>query len=379
MTASNSADTEDTVHEDADPEPTGEALSSDRWAAIVPISVLIIAFLAVIYSLAVARVFIVPVILAFLLALVFSPLCRWFRRRGVPEPVSAGAILLGLVAGLFIMTLSLAAPVSQWIEDAPFIAQELQQKLRGLAGIAEAVAEANEQVQEVADPSDDEIDDPMEVVVRSGGPLTSVAYGAPVILGQTAFVLLLLYFILASGPLFYERLVRVMPTLADKKRAVRIAYDVEREVSRYLLTITVINAGLGAAVTVSFSLLDMPSAVVFGLLAFALNYVPFIGAIIGTFLTLAVALVTKDTATAAFLVAFTYWALTSIEAQVVTPLAVGRRLKLNTVVILIAVAFWAWIWSIMGMLMAVPLLVTLRVFCDHVPQLKPVGAFLSGR
>ena len=196
---------------------------------------------------------------------------------------------------------------------------------------------------------------------------------------QVVLVLILVYFVLASGSLFYERLVEVMPTFADKKRAISIAYDIEREVSRYLLSITLINAGLGVAVGTAFALLDMPTPMLFGLLAFALNFVPFIGAIIGTGLSFAVALVSMDTAADALLVAATFWALTAVEGQFVTPMLVGRQLRLNTVVILISVAFWAWLWSIMGMLMAVPLLVSFRVLCRHVPQLSAVEGFLSDR
>lgn len=188
-----------------------------------------------------------------------------------------------------------------------------------------------------------------------------------------------MFFILASGSLFYERLVRVMPTLKEKKKALKIAYDIERDVSRYLLAITAINAGLGLSIGTAMWFLGMPNPLAFGLLAFMLNFVPFLGAIGGVIISFGVALVALPTAFDAFTVGAAYFALTSIEGQLITPWLVGRHLRLNTVVILIAVAFWAWLWSIMGMIMAVPLLVCLRVFCKHVAPLRPFGEFLAGR
>ena len=362
--------------------PPQDRTAEDERILLAPAvswSIILLAVLAVIYCITVARIFVVPVVMAFVLAAVFSPLCRWLRRRGIPEAISAFMIVAAVVAGVGATALALAAPVSGWMDDAPAIAREFEWKLRGIAGMAEAVADANEQVQEATSPDTSDPDGPVEVVVRENGPLTTVALSAPVFVGQTVFVLILMYFVLASGTLFYERLVQVMPTFADKRRAVTIAYEVEREVSRYLLTITVINAGLGVAVAIAFYWLGMPSPWAFGIMAFLLNYVPFIGALVGTAVAFVVGIVTTDTAGAALWVAAVFWLLTAIEGQFITPMAVGRQLKLNTVVILISVAFWAWTWSIMGMLLAVPLLVTLRVFCRHIPQLAGLGAFLAGR
>ena len=343
-------------------------------------SVGILAFIVVLAAISVARLFLMPVVLAFLLALVFSPLCRWWRRRGMPEWISALFIVCGLIVGILTITATLAYPVTQWMDDAPAIMREVERKLQGLTGMAQAVAEAGERVQDATSTATNGSgDEPVEVVVQESGPLTTVAFQAPLIVAQTVFVLILLYFILASGTHFYDRLVRVMPTFADKKRALAIAYDIEKEVSRYLFAITAINAGLGVAVTLAFMALGMPSPVAFGLMVFALNFMPFIGAMIGTAVSFAVALVVMDTASSALFVAFVFFTLTSIEGQLITPMLVGRHLRLNTVVILLSVAFWAWLWSIMGMLMAVPLLVTLRVLCRHVPQLAGLGHFLSAK
>lgn len=345
---------------------------------VIALSLVILAVLSLVTALAVSRVFIVPVILAFLLALVFSGPCRFMRRRGVPEPLTAAGICAGLLVGVTAVAMALAMPVSEWVASAPEMARELEWKVKDLTGLAEAVAEAERQIEDATTAAADG-EKPVKVVIDEQGPITTIALGAPLIVAQTVFVLILMYFILASGSLFYERLVRVLPTFADKRRAIQIAYDVEKEVSRYLLTITVINAGLGVSIGLALGLMGMPNPLAFGLVAFALNFVPFIGAIAGVALSFAVALLSLPTVWDAFMVAAVYFSLTSLEGQIITPFLVGRQLRMNTVVILISVAFWAWLWSIMGMIMAVPLLVTFRVICRHVEGLRAFDEFLSGR
>lgn len=350
-----------------------QLMTAAAWAVIG------LGLLTLIAALAVARVLLVPILMAFLLSLVFSPLVRWLRRRGIAEPLSALVIVIALLIGLVATTASLAMPVSDWLDNVPNIVREAEQKLRSVAGVATAMTEAGEQLEDAASGTVQDEDAPVEVVISEQGPLTTIALGAPIIVGQTVFVFILMFFILASGSLFYERLVSIMPTFGEKKRAIQIAYDIERDVSRYLLSITAINVGLGIAIGVALALLGMPNPVAFGLLAFMLNFVPFLGAIGGVVISFGVALIALPTAFDAFVVAGVYFALTSLEGQIVTPWLVGRQLQLNTVVILIAVAFWAWLWSVMGMIMAVPLLVCVHVLCRHIPPLKPFGQFLAGR
>lgn len=355
------------------------AFDAIKFNTVVGWMIICIGLLAVLGALAIARVFVVPLILSFLLALVFSPLCRWLRRRGVPASVSAFGIVFLLLVGTSATTVSLAIPVSEWIDDAPRIAREAERKLRTLVGYAEAVTEASEKLEAAASGKKKGAEAPVEVVIAEQGPLSIIALEAPLIVGQVIFVLILTFFILASGSLFYERLVNLMPTFKEKKRAIQIAHDVEAELSRYLFSITAINAGLGVAVGIALALLGMPNPLAFGLLAFALNFIPYLGAIGGVIISFGVAIVVLPEAYDAFLVAGVFFLLTSIEGQIITPWLVGKRLRLNAVVILISVAFWAWLWSIMGMIIAVPLLVTTRVLCRHIEPLQPLGEFLAGR
>jgi len=179
--------------------------------------------------------------------------------------------------------------------------------------------------------------------------------------------------------MFYEKIVHTMPTLRDKKRAAWIAHDIERQLSRYLLTITIINAGLGVAVGLAMWGLGMPSPLIFGIIAFVFNFVPYLGAFVGIVIAAAVALVTFTWLAMPLIVGGVYLALTTLEGQFVTPYFIGRSLRLNSVVVFVTISFWAWLWSAVGMIVAVPLLVALKTFCDHIDGLEPLGDFLSER
>ena len=179
--------------------------------------------------------------------------------------------------------------------------------------------------------------------------------------------------------MIYEKIVHVMPTFRDKKRAIRIAHDIERRVSRYLFTITVINAGLGVAIGLGMWWLGMPEPPLFGVIAFVLNFIPYIGAVAGVMLALVIGLVSLPDPGQALAAAGIYLGLTSLEGQLITPYWIGRSLSLNTVVVFLSVTLWAWLWSVVGMVVATPLLVSFRVFCEHIPPLEGLGHFLSAR
>ena len=349
-----------------------------RWAVIG-----IFVFLAV-AGLAYAKTFLTPVILAFILALVFSPVRRSMERIGIPSAFAAFVILASIVGALTAAAIALSGPVREWSDDAPEIGARLEARVAeireglGADGEGTSLSEVVEQVTNAAAP--DEADpETVEVVVQEEGWLTAIAATAPAIAVQLILTLVLLFFVLASGDMFYEKLVHVIPRFADKRRAIRIAREIERKLSHYLLTITVINAGLGAAIGAALWWLGMPDPVLFGVMAAMLNFIPYIGAIVGAGVTLIVGLLTFDGVWQGVAPALAYYALTSIEGQFITPYAVGRNLKLNTVVVFIAVAFWAWLWSVVGMLIAVPLLVAIRVLCEHIEPLEPLGDFLSAR
>jgi predicted PurR-regulated permease PerM len=143
------------------------------------------------------------------------------------------------------------------------------------------------------------------------------------------------------------------------------------------LTITLINAGLGLAVGIAMSWLGMPNPVLWGVMTGCFNFIPYLGAVSSAIILTLVALLTFDGLDRALLVPSMFMGLTTLEGFFVTPMIVGHRLTLNPVAIFIWLTFWGWLWGVPGMLLAVPLLATLKIVCDHIRPLNPVGEFLG--
>jgi predicted PurR-regulated permease PerM len=344
-----------------------------------------LAILGLIAAAVLGRTFIMPVFMAILLALTFSPIRRFLQRRRVPSPVSALLFVSALVVGVGGLAFVLSGPVQQYVADRESIAADVERKLRGVSEVIKNVSEASDDMQGMAEGGTSDAktatsseEAPQEVVVQGPSILARMLASAPSVMGQIIFTLVLFFFLTASGDMFHEKLVQTAPTFKDKKRAIQISYDIERKLSRYFLTITAINTGLGVAVGLALWSLGMPNPLLFGVLAFVLNYIPFLGAIAGVLLTFLIGVISFDTVSSALLVAGVYLGLTTIEGQFITPFAVGRSLKLNPVLVFLAVAFWGWAWSVIGMFIAVPALIVLRVFADKIPALEGLGIFLSG-
>jgi predicted PurR-regulated permease PerM len=172
-------------------------------------------------------------------------------------------------------------------------------------------------------------------------------------------------------------MISILPTLSDKKRALRIAYDVEREISRYLLTVSVINVGLGVAVAAAMAATGMPNAILWGVATALLNFVPYVGALTNLATVAVVAVLSFDSIQQAMIPPILFVACIIIEGQFVTPAVLGRRLELNSVAIFITLALWSWLWGIVGAILAVPMLVSVKVLCDHFEGLSSFGEFLS--
>ena len=324
-----------------------------------------------------ARDFLIPVVIAFLIAITFRPVIKWFALRGVPAWGTATGLAAAILLGELVAGYMISGPVAGWIANAPEIRRTLTERLRSISGSVEHLATITEDIRKAATPAAGE---PVnEVVVKEPGLpafLWIAAYPASFAAMFTGAVILSL-FLMASGNLLYEKLINIMPTLTDKKNALRVVQDVEKEVSAYLLLHSAINAGVGVAVAIAFYLIGMPSAYIWGFLAFTLNFIPYAGPIGGAVLSGLVGLVIFDSLGHALLAPALYTVIVTIENQFVSPHFLGKRLQLNSVAILLAIAFWGWMWGIPGIVVAVPLLVILKVFSSHFELLAAVGEFLG--
>ena len=372
---------------------------ADRAVRVSLVGLFVIAAFVAIYL---ARALLIPFTLSILLFLTFRPLVRWGARHRIPSGATAAVIVIGLVVAIMTVFYTLSGPVQDAARNAPEIAQQVETRVEGFRERLSTMAEAARRIQpdegEVAGEAppvaaegdavavDTDGDADAEVVVRTegegGSPMAlvqSVAVNVAGILTTLLIMLVLLFFLLASGSLFYEKLVQSFDRLEDKKQALFAVHEVERDISRYLLTITIINWGLGLSIGAAMWALGMPNPLLWLVIGAVFNYVPYAGAIAGTVTAFLVALLTFDTLGQALVVPLTYYALTTIEGSLVTPYFVGRRLQINTVSVFVFVAFAFWVLGVWGALMAVPVLVVVKEICENVPGGQNFANFLSAR
>ncbi|WP_207102283.1 AI-2E family transporter [Paracoccus shandongensis] len=352
---------------------SGASGRAANWAVIGIF--LILAFAAI----AAGRDFLMPVTLAVLLFFVFTPLRRLARRRGIPDALTATVVTLGLVVAAALIALGASGPINQAAQNLPTIKVRLEQKFSELRESFEELQQAAQQIEEVQASGGDGKETPTVKVEQVGdSPLTAVMKFTPAIAGQVVFTLFLLFFMLASGDLLYLKIVQSFDSMGEKRSAYLALRQIEDSLGNYLGAITIINAGLGLAIGLAMFAWGLPGAILFGIGAFVLNYIPYLGAITGVAVSGIVALVVMPGIFWPMMVAGTYMMLTSLEGQVITPYFVSRRLQMNTVVVFLAVALWAWLWSVIGMIIAVPVLVVLRVLADYIPGWEKFGNFLAG-
>jgi predicted PurR-regulated permease PerM len=341
-----------------------------------PLSLTGLFVLAAFYTLYFCRSFLLPVVLAVLLSLLLSPVVRGLKRLHVPEAVGSGLVLLILLGAFGTGLYQLAGPAYDWMQRAPQSLRKMDARLRELKKPVLTLGKATEQVEKIAE-------------VSGGGPKpAAVAVQAPslrdrlfsqatelAVDGVVMFVLL--FFLLASGDLFLRKLVRVLPRVEDKLRAVEIARRVQRQISAYLSTLTMINVMLGVAVWVAMSLIGLPNPQLWGAMVAVTNFVPYLGPAVNYAVLAMVGFLTFDTLRHALLPPAVFLVLNVLESWVISPMIMGRRMTLNPVVLFLALTFWGWMWGIVGAILAVPIMVVTKILCDHVEPLAPIGEFLG--
>jgi len=333
--------------------------------------------LMAVYALYFARAFFMPVILAFLLTLTLTPIVRFLRQRGVPDVLSATLLVLLSVVFLASAGYLLSGPVIDLINNTSSIGLQLTERLAQLKRPLEKIMQISHQLEGLTETSQEP--GVQKVSFAQSGILSSAASNILSAGTSITIVFVLSLFLLASGTMFYEKIIQSFASLSEKKRALRVVYDVEREISHYLLTVAVINVGLGTVIGLGLWGLGMPNPLVWGAVAALLNFLPYVGALITIVLVTIIALISFDSISYALLAPAFVLLCDIVEGQFVTPMVVGRRLEINPVAIFIAIAFWSWLWGFVGALMAVPLLVVIKVFCDHFDGLSHVGNFLAAQ
>ena len=327
-----------------------------------------------------ARPVVLPVVLACVVGMTLKPLIRWLSCCHIPPAVSAAVLLCFLVSALGIGFFKLGHPALTWMNEAPQHMTELRQRVQKIfpriTRFNQAAAAVNNLGATDAEKAAEQEKTPTLEVKESRGTSSILNWTGTFLvgLGET---LVLVYLLLASGDLFLQKLVRVMPTLSDKKRAVEISHEIQQNISNYLFSVSLINLGLGLFVSGGLYLMGVPNAAMWGMFAAVLNFVPYFGPVTGVIVLGTVGLLTFDTLWQGLLPPAWYLVLHLLEANFITPVLLGRRFTLNPVVIFVSLIFWMWLWGVPGALLSVPILVSIKVISDHVPAMSPVSELLS--
>jgi predicted PurR-regulated permease PerM len=353
------------VSRDADSE-----LPAARTVALWGIFVLLL--LAVLYA---ARSLALPVVFAALASLVLGPVVRALVRIRVPAPLAAAGLLLLLLGGTGYGLVALAGPATEWVKGAPEGAREIERKLRFLRDPVAKVSQATEQVERATRLPGAQ---PTQTVIVQPRRFSDVVLDQTQGFASGLFVsAVLLFFLLSSPDGFLEKAVELAPRLEDKKRVVVAAREIEGEVSTYLLTMSAINAVFGLAVWLAMLLLGVPNAELWGVVAGLTNFVPYVGGLATAVVLAGVGILTFDDPWRMFLPAGAFVLLNVVEANLVTPFLMARRLTLNPVVVFVWVMLWSWLWGVPGGLIAVPLLAVLKIVCQHIPNLAPLARLVD--
>ena len=370
-----------TPAEPGDPAPniekTSDAMARPRNRSA---EITLLTVLAVLYTLYFARGFLLPIAFALLLNFLLSPLIRTFARIHVRPPLGGAIVVFGLIGAIGGGSYALAGPAQRWALTAPASLQRAESKLKEIFRPVQQVQRTAEQVQKAAGAVGGGQSSAQQVVVREAPSFASRLYGTTErIAAGTLEVMILLYFLLAGGDLFLQKLIKVLPHFEDKVKAVEIARATESAVSAYLTTTLLVNVAEGIVVAIILWLLGMPNAALWGAMIVLLEFVPYIGAATAVVVLGIAGLTAFDSIGRALMIPGSFLLVNIVQANIVTPMLQGHRLTLNPVAIFVGLAFFFFIWGIPGAFLAVPLLATLKILCDHIESLAAVGEFLGER
>ncbi|MBD8874601.1 AI-2E family transporter [Rhodanobacter sp. DHB23] len=326
------------------------------------IRVLLNAFLllALLYTVTLCKALLIPLVLAAFIGLALNPIVAGVARHGLPRWLGASVLMLALIGGIGTGIGLLTPPALEWFHDAPTTIRSFVPKLEHFTQPLEA---ANRATQTLVNGHPVRArPEPVDVAVSAWDVVST----APKVLAAVLTVVLLVFFFLVYGELLLRRLVEITPGFSHKRQAVSVVRGIQQEVSRYILTTLLINFSLGTLTAALLWQLRMPDPLLWGAVAMLANFIPYVGAIVTTSVLLLVGLAHFDDLTHALLPALCFAGLTAFEGNLVTPLILGRRMRLSPIAILVWLLVWGWLWGIPGALLAVPMLTSVKLIAEHV-------------
>jgi len=317
---------------------------------------------------------VLPIIFAIILYLVLQPAMRWTGKLRIPRVVAALVMICVFFGGVGALGFSLSGPAADWVSKAPESLRRIEHRLFVLKQPMADLQSVSKQVEKIAEgPTTSS-----KSVTVTGPDVSSILFsGTRFMLVGLGTTVVLLFFLLVSGDLFLRRFVEILPTLSNKKQAVEISREIESNISSYLATISLMNLGVGVLTGVAAYFCGLSDPILWGTVAFLLNFVPILGPLCGVTVLLLAGLLTFDVIWQAVLPAAIYFGIHIVEGETVTPMLLARRFILNPVLVIVSLIFWYWMWGIAGALLAVPLLATVKIICDRIRPLMALGHFLG--
>lgn len=319
--------------------------------------------LAIPFALRSGAEFFLPVTIALVIAVAMVPLLEWLERRGLPSPVAALLCVLLFLGLANAAIASVIVPATEWFARLPSRIRLIRKNLSPLIDIYSSFERF--------------VDETMGSLLRNsaarGRTVTIqqpnslfdyVATSAPHALVQMLFATLVVYFFLSSWTRMRRQTITNRGSFSSAMTTARVIQEMVDRTSAYLATITAVNIGMGILVSLMLWFAEMPSPVMWGGLVAILNYVPYFGPILAAGLLAVGGLMTFSDLGYALVPAALFIAVHLVEANVLTPMLVGRRLTINPLLILVALSFWSWVWGTAGALLAVPLLIILKTVLD---------------
>ncbi|WP_063994688.1 AI-2E family transporter [Bradyrhizobium sp.] len=346
------------------PESHGELPPVIRRTELVAFSLaglLLIAIVAVLY---VGKAFFLPVVMAFVTGTMLSPAATFLEKRKVPRSLAAALIVFAVTAVVGFIVALIASPAMEWSSRLPELGAQLKDKVhvfdRPLALWRELqlMLGGSEGLPSFQMPKFDWVQPTIEFL-------------SPTFTEFLLFFVTLILFI-ASWRDLRRAMIMTFSDHEARLRTLRILNEIEVHLGNYLLTVTLINVGVGVAAGIVCALTGMPNPAGLGALAATLNFIPIIGPVAMFAILVVVGLVTFPTVSGGLMAALAFGGITFLEGHFVTPTIIGRRLALNALAVLLALAFWTWLWGPMGAFLSSPLLIVALILKEHLlPQDSP--------
>jgi predicted PurR-regulated permease PerM len=317
----------------------------------------------------------VPFAAAMVLTFVFQPAQRLMTGYRIPPYLSARLIVAILVGGAVSLGSALSGPASEWAARVPESLPELQSKFKFLSQPVEKTKRLVSQAEEMARGPGPKV---TPVAVQGSRLFDKILNLVGSAFGGLLSMLLMLFFLLAAGDIFVRRAVEILPNFRNKRQAVDIVRQIEGDMSRYLMTISFMNMVVGTLAGIIMWFHNIKDPMLWGLLAFLLNYLPVMGPVMGVLIFLVVGFMEIQDFWQAIVPAALFLGIHLTESNLVTPRLLARQFTINPLIVILALVFWYWMWGLPGALLSVPMLMITKIICSHINRLKPVGHLLEG-